>query len=104
LNVVTGPGGAIGDVLADDDRIKAVSFTGSNEIGLRLYQRVAARGVKVTLEMGGKNPVIVLDDADLDLAVEGIVQAAFGSTGQRCTATSRVVVTRSEERRVGKEC
>ena len=93
LNVVTGPGGAIGDVLADDDRIKAVSFTGSNEIGLRLYQRVAARGVKVTLEMGGKNPVVVLDDADLELAVEGIVQAAFGSTGQRCTATSRVVVT-----------
>jgi len=93
LNLVTGPGGAIGDTLADDPRIKAVSFTGSNEIGLRLYQRVAARGVKVTLEMGGKNPVIVLDDADLDLAVEGIVQGAFGSTGQRCTATSRVVTT-----------
>src|SRR2546423_8198823 len=93
LNVVTGPGGAIGDALADDPRIKAVSFTGSNEVGLRLYQRVAARGVKVTLEMGGKNPVVVLDDADLDLALEGIVQAAFGSTGQRCTAASRVVVT-----------
>src|SRR3954468_19919745 len=93
LNVVTGPGGAIGDALADDPRIKAVSFTGSNEIGLRLYQRVAARGVKVTLEMGGKNPVIVLDDADLDLALEGIVQGAFGSTGQRCTATARVVAT-----------
>jgi alpha-ketoglutaric semialdehyde dehydrogenase len=93
LNVVTGPGGAIGDALADDERIKAVSFTGSNEVGLRLYQRVAARGVKVTLEMGGKNPVLVLDDADLDLAVEGIVQGAFGSTGQRCTATSRVVAT-----------
>jgi len=93
LNVVTGPGGAIGDVLADDPRIRAVSFTGSNEIGLRLYQRVAARGVKVTLEMGGKNPVIVLDDADVDLAVEGIVQGAFGSTGQRCTATSRAVTT-----------
>src|SRR5438105_3512162 len=95
LNVVTGPGGAIGDVIADDPRIRAVSFTGSNEIGLRLYQRVAARGVKVTLEMGGKNPVIVLDDADLDLAVEGIVQGAFGSTGQRCTATSRAVTTPS---------
>src|SRR4051812_31956735 len=93
LNVVTGPGGAIGDALAGDPRIKAVSFTGSNEIGLRLYQRVAARGVKVTLEMGGKNPVIVLDDADLDLALEGIVQGAFGSTGQRCTATARVVAT-----------
>src|SRR5437016_2969308 len=93
LNLVTGPGGAVGDALADDERIKAVSFTGSNEIGLRLHQRVAARGVKVTLEMGGKNPVVVLDDADLDLAVEGIVQGAFGSTGQRCTATSRAVTT-----------
>src|SRR5205814_159601 len=70
-------------------------FTGSNEVGLRLYQRVAARGVKVTLEMGGKNPVLVMDDADLDLAVEGIVQGAFGSTGQRCTATARVVTTPS---------
>jgi aldehyde dehydrogenase (NAD+) len=93
LNVVTGPGGAVGDALVDDPRIRAISFTGSNEVGLRLYQRAAARGVKVTLEMGGKNPVVVLDDADLDLATEGILQGAFGSTGQRCTATSRVVVT-----------
>jgi len=93
LNVVTGPGSAVGDALVDDPRIRAVSFTGSNEVGVRLYQRVAARGVKVTLEMGGKNPVIVLDDADLELAAEGILQGAFGSTGQRCTATSRVVVT-----------
>lgn len=93
LNVVTGPGGAVGDVLADDPRIRAISFTGSNEIGLRLYARAAARGCKVTAEMGGKNPVVVLDDADLDLAVEGIAQGAFGSTGQRCTATSRVVAT-----------
>jgi acyl-CoA reductase-like NAD-dependent aldehyde dehydrogenase len=93
LNVVTGPGGAIGDTVVDDPRIKAVSFTGSNEIGLRVYQRVAGRGAKVTLEMGGKNPVVVLDDADLELAAEGILQGGFGSTGQRCTATSRVVVT-----------
>jgi aldehyde dehydrogenase (NAD+) len=93
LNVVTGPGGAVGDALVDDERIRAISFTGSNEIGLRLYSRAAARGVKVTAEMGGKNPVVVLDDADLELAAEGIVQGAFGSTGQRCTATSRVVVT-----------
>src|SRR5947209_17044087 len=93
LNVVTGPGSAVGDALVDDERIRAVSFTGSNEVGTRLYQRVAARGIKVTLEMGGKNPVIVLDDADLELAAEGIIQGGFGSTGQRCTATSRVVVT-----------
>ena len=93
LNVVTGPGGAVGDALVDDPRIKAVSFTGSNEVGIRLYQKAAARGVKVTCEMGGKNAVVVLDDADLDLAAEGIIQGAFGSTGQRCTATSRVVTT-----------
>ena len=93
LNVVTGPGSAVGDVLVDDPRIRAISFTGSNEIGMRLYQRAAARGAKVTAEMGGKNPVVVLDDADLELAAEGILQGAFGSTGQRCTATSRVVVT-----------
>jgi acyl-CoA reductase-like NAD-dependent aldehyde dehydrogenase len=93
LNVVTGPGSAVGDALVDDERIRAISFTGSNEIGLRLYQRAAARGARVTAEMGGKNPVVVLDDADLELAAEGIVQGAFGSTGQRCTATSRVVVT-----------
>ena len=93
LNVLTGPGSAVGDVLVDDPRIRAISFTGSNEIGTRLYQRAAGRGVRVTAEMGGKNPVVVLDDADLELAAEGILQGAFGSTGQRCTATSRVVVT-----------
>jgi aldehyde dehydrogenase (NAD+) len=93
LNVVTGPGGAVGDALVDDPRIRAISFTGSNEVGLRLYQRAASRGVKVTLEMGGKNPVVVLDDADVELACEGIAQGAFGSTGQRCTATSRVITT-----------
>jgi aldehyde dehydrogenase (NAD+) len=93
INVVTGPGGAVGNALVDDPRIRAVSFTGSNEVGLALYERAAKRGAKVTAEMGGKNPVVVLDDADLDLAAEGIIQGAFGSTGQRCTATSRVVVT-----------
>ncbi len=94
FNVVTGPGGAVGDELIDNPAIRAVSFTGSNSIGMRVNQRAAQRGIKVTCEMGGKNPVVVLDDADLDLAVTGIVQGAFGSTGQRCTATSRVVVTR----------
>ena len=93
LNVVTGPGSAVGDVLVDDPRIRAISFTGSNSVGLRLYSRAALRGARVTCEMGGKNPVVVLDDADLELAVEGITQGAFGSTGQRCTATSRVVAT-----------
>jgi len=93
LNLVTGPGGAVGNALVDDPRIRAISFTGSNSVGLALYERAARRGARVTAEMGGKNPVVVLDDADLDLAVEGILQGAFGSTGQRCTATSRVVAT-----------
>jgi acyl-CoA reductase-like NAD-dependent aldehyde dehydrogenase len=93
LNVVTGPGGAVGNALVDDPRIRAVSFTGSNAVGLKLYERAARRGIKVTCEMGGKNPVVVLDDADVELAAGGILQGAFGSTGQRCTATSRVVVT-----------
>jgi acyl-CoA reductase-like NAD-dependent aldehyde dehydrogenase len=70
-----------------------VSFTGSNDVGTRLYQRAASRGIRVQAEMGGKNPVVVLDDADLDLAAAGTIQGAYGSTGQRCTATSRVIVT-----------
>jgi aldehyde dehydrogenase (NAD+) len=92
FNLVTGPGGAVGDALVDHPRVKAVSFTGSNSIGMRVNERAAKRGIRVTCEMGGKNPAVILDDADLDLAVSGVVQGAFGSTGQRCTATSRVVV------------
>jgi alpha-ketoglutaric semialdehyde dehydrogenase len=94
FNLVTGPGGAVGNTLIDHPAVQAVSFTGSNEIGMALCLRCAKRGIRVTAEMGGKNPVVVLDDADLDLATTGILQGAFGSTGQRCTATSRVVVTR----------
>lgn len=93
LNLVTGRGPEVGAALVDDPRIRAISFTGSTAVGLQIYAQAAKRGAKVTAEMGGKNPVIVLDDADLDLAVEGILAGAFGSTGQRCTATSRVVAT-----------
>lgn len=92
FNLVSGPGGAVGNTLVDHPHVKAVSFTGSNGIGMALNERAAKRGIKVTCEMGGKNPVVVMDDADLELAATGIVQGAFGSTGQRCTATSRVVV------------
>ncbi len=95
FNLVTGPGGAVGNTLVDHPDVKAVSFTGSNEIGMALNVRAAKRGIKVTAEMGGKNPVVVLDDADLDLAVSGILGGAYGSTGQRCTATSRVVVQKT---------
>jgi aldehyde dehydrogenase (NAD+) len=72
--------------------IQAVSFTGSNDVGVALYSAAAARGIKCQCEMGGKNPIVILADADLDLAIESTVQGAFGSTGQRCTATSRAVV------------
>ncbi|MBI3182741.1 MAG: aldehyde dehydrogenase family protein [Myxococcales bacterium] len=94
FNLVTGPGGAVGNTLVDHPEVKAVSFTGSNSIGMALNERCAKRGIKVTAEMGGKNAAVVLDDADLDLAVAGILQGAYGSTGQRCTATSRVVAQR----------
>src|SRR6185295_2462283 len=76
FNLVTGPGSAVGDTLVDHPEVKAVSFTGSNSIGLALNERCARRGIKVTAEMGGKNPVVVLDDADLSLAAAGILQGA----------------------------
>src|SRR5262249_38806635 len=76
-------------------KVKAVSFTGSNEIGAALYAQGARRLMRVQCEMGGKNPIVVLDDADLGLAVESTIQGAFYSTGQRCTATSRAVVIES---------
>jgi aldehyde dehydrogenase (NAD+) len=94
FNLVCGPGGAVGNTWVDHPEVKAVSFTGSTPIGLALNERCAKRGIRVTAEMGGKNPVVVMDDADLELAATGILQGAFGSTGQRCTATSRVVVQR----------
>ena len=92
LNLVTGPGGQVGNALVEDTRVNGISFTGSTEIGTDLYANSARRLKKVQAEMGGKNAVIVLQDADMDKALGGIVQGAFGSTGQRCTATSRVIV------------
>jgi aldehyde dehydrogenase (NAD+) len=94
FNLVAGSGGAVGNALVEHPDVKAVSFTGSNAIGIALNERCAHRGIRVTCEMGGKNPVVVLEDADLSLACSGILQGAFGSTGQRCTATSRVIVQR----------
>jgi acyl-CoA reductase-like NAD-dependent aldehyde dehydrogenase len=95
LNVVFGGGREVGDTLVKHPAIQAVSFTGSNDVGTGLNQAAAARGIKCQCEMGGKNPIVVLADADLDLAVESSIQGAFGSTGQRCTATSRAVVVDS---------
>ncbi len=92
VNMVVGPGSTVGEAIVTDMRVRAISFTGSNAVGLRINEQAAKRGARVTLEMGGKNAVIVLDDADLDAAANAITSGAFGATGQRCTATSRVIV------------
>jgi aldehyde dehydrogenase (NAD+) len=92
LNLVLGAGEDIGDELVQHLDVHAVSFTGSNEVGGLIYAVGARRMKKCQCEMGGKNPIVVLADADLKLAVESAATGAFGSSGQRCTATSRVVV------------
>lgn len=94
LNMVTGPGGPAGNVLSTHPKIKAVSFTGSTGVGTKLGKVVTNRGAKMQAEMGGKNPFVILPDADLDLAVDHIIFGGFGECGQRCTATSRVIVDR----------
>jgi aldehyde dehydrogenase (NAD+) len=91
FNMLVGPGSVIGEALVNSPALRAISFTGSNEVGGALYAKAAQRGAKVTCEMGGKNAVIVMADADLDKAAIAIHGGAFGSTGQRCTATSRVI-------------
>ena len=92
LQMLVGPGSEVGAALVDHPAVRAISFTGSNEIGVALYSRAAKRGAKVTCEMGGKNAVIVMPDADADAVTAAVVNGAFGSTGQRCTATSRLLV------------
>lgn len=95
FNVVVGDGRSVGGVLATDARVAAVSFTGSHAVGHGVYQQLAQRMARAQMEMGGKNPTIVLADADLDLAATLVVRAGFGLTGQACTATSRAIVERS---------
>ena len=91
FNMVVGSGSQVGEPIVNSPLVRAVSFTGSNAVGSALYVKAANRGAKVTCEMGGKNAVIVMPDADLDKAAVAIQGGAFGSTGQRCTATSRVI-------------
>jgi aldehyde dehydrogenase (NAD+) len=93
FNLVMGPGSRVGQTIADSPAVKAVSFTGSVAVGRRLIAACAQRQARVQAEMGGKNPLIVLDDADLAVAVNAAVQGAYFSTGQRCTASSRLIVT-----------
>ncbi len=95
LNVVTGEGRAVGGELANHPGVAGLSFTGSYGVGTQIYQQLARRMARAQMEMGGKNPTIVLADADLDLAARLIATAGFGLTGQACTATSRVIVERT---------
>ena len=94
VNLVTGRGEEVGNAIVDSPDVPVISFTGSSATGKTIAERAGRRLKRVSLELGGKNAVIVLDDADLDLAVDGIVWSAFGTTGQRCTACSRVIVDR----------
>ncbi|PEC50082.1 aldehyde dehydrogenase family protein [Bacillus sp. AFS077874] len=92
VNCVFGRGSVVGTELVEHPYIKAISFTGSNQVGNQIQQKATAKGKKVQMELGGKNPLIVLADADIEKAVEIAVSGAFKSTGQKCTATSRVIV------------
>ena len=94
INLVTGRGEEAGNAIVDSPDVPVISFTGSSATGKAIAERAARRLKRVSLELGGKNAVIVLADADLDLAADGILWSAFGTTGQRCTACSRVVVDR----------
>jgi aldehyde dehydrogenase (NAD+) len=92
VNLVCGSGEAIGPTLVTHPDVSIVSFTGSTEVGKTINQSAAASLKRVSLEMGGKNGIIVMEDADVDLAVDGAIWGGFGTTGQRCTAASRVIV------------
>lgn len=91
LNLIMGSGNDVGVPLAKHKKIDMISFTGSTEIGREIYRFGAEKLISVHLEMGGKNPIIILEDADIDLAIKGVIKSAFGTTGQRCTACSRVI-------------
>jgi len=92
VNLVTGAGAEAGEALLVSDQVRVVSFTGSTEVGRTVSQMTASSFKKTHLEMGGKNVIMIMDDANLDLAVDGCLWGGFGTTGQRCTAASRVVV------------
>ncbi len=92
FNLMMGRGSVVGQTLLDSRDVNAISFTGSVETGAKVAMACASRGAKFQIEMGGKNPLVVMDDANLDAAVAGAVDGAFFQTGQRCTASSRLIV------------
>jgi len=95
LNLVVGSGSTVGNALVSADAVCGISFTGSNEVGQGLETLAGERGTKLCCELGGKNPCVVLGDADLDAALAGVLKGAFGAAGQRCTATSRLILEES---------
>ncbi len=94
FNLVMGKGSEVGETIVNDHRVTAISFTGSVATGQQIAQKSVARMAKFQLEMGGKNPLVILDDADMETAVSCAVNGAYFSTGQRCTASSRLIVTK----------
>ncbi len=92
INFITGSGGKIGMAIVEDPRVRMISITGSTEVGRRVAGRCGELMKKISCELGGKNAICVMDDADLDLAIDGALWGAFGTTGQRCTAASRVII------------
>ncbi len=103
INLITGPGGVVGQAMLDAPEVDAISFTGSVATGRKVAAACVARMRKFQLEMGGKNPLVVLDDADLDTALDCAINGAFYSTGQRCTASSRLIVTEAIHNRFVEE-
>ena len=100
LNMVTGYGEEAGQPLLEDPRVRMISFTGSSEVGRLIGAETGKRLTRCSLELGGKNAIVVMDDADVDLVVEGALWGGFGTSGQRCTASSRLIVDRSIAARV----
>ncbi len=98
VNLVIGGGSDVGNAIVEHPLVDLISFTGSTETGLGVAERAARLNKRCSLEMGGKNAIVVMDDADLELATDGILWSAFGTSGQRCTAGSRVVVHRAVQR------
>src|SRR5258706_14800895 len=92
VNLVTGTGQDVGDPIVESPDVSVISFTGHTSTGKHIAERAARRLKRVSLELGGKNAIVVMRDADLDLAADGIVWSAFGTTGQGCTEASRVLV------------
>jgi acyl-CoA reductase-like NAD-dependent aldehyde dehydrogenase len=95
VNLIYGSGREIGDSIVGDPSVSGLSFTGSNTVGMHLHEQCALRAIPAQCEMGGKNPCIVLEDADMKLALTALIGGAFGATGQRCTAMSRAIVVES---------